>query len=105
MGFLGIGSWEILLILVLALIILGPGKLTDFARILGKTMRAVKKASFDLTQAVTKELEVIKNEPPASQSQKDSSIKPEEAPPAIKETNAPSQDNQPAKPGEASSTK
>ena len=57
MGFFGIGTWEILLILVLALIIWGPGKLPEIARTMGKTMRALKKASFDLTNAVTKEVE------------------------------------------------
>jgi Tat protein translocase TatB subunit len=57
MGFLGIGPWEILLILILALIVLGPGKLTDFARILGKTVRAIRKYSADLTTTVTRELD------------------------------------------------
>ena len=66
MGFLGIGSWEILLILVLGLIILGPGKLTDFARTLGKTVRAIRKARADLTTAVTREIEEARKEPPES---------------------------------------
>ena len=57
MGLFGIGSWEILLVLVVALIIFGPGKLPEIARTLGKTVRALKKASFDLTSAVTKEIE------------------------------------------------
>ncbi len=57
MGFLGIGPWEILLILILALIVLGPGKLTSFARTLGKTVRAIRKYSTDLTTTVTRELD------------------------------------------------
>ncbi len=57
MGFFGIGTGEILLILVLALIIWGPGKLPEIARTLGKTVRTLRKASFDLTNAVTKEIE------------------------------------------------
>jgi len=57
MGFFGIGTWEILLILVLALIVWGPGKLPEIARTMGKTVRALRKASFDLTNAVTKEIE------------------------------------------------
>ena len=57
MGFFGIGTWEVLLILVLALIIWGPGKLPEIARTLGKAVRALRKASFDLTNAVTKEVE------------------------------------------------
>ena len=64
MGFLGIGPWEILLIIILALIVLGPGKLTDFARTLGKTVRAIRKYSTDLTTAVTRELDSTKEELP-----------------------------------------
>jgi Tat protein translocase TatB subunit len=64
MGFLGIGPWEILLIVILALIVLGPGKLTDFAKTLGKTVRAIRKYSADLTTAVTRELDSSKEEPP-----------------------------------------
>lgn len=64
MGFLGIGPWEILLIIILALIVLGPGKLTDFARTLGKTIRAIRKYGTDLTTAVTRELDKAQEEPP-----------------------------------------
>ena len=60
MGFFGIGTWEILLILIVALIIWGPGKLPEIARKLGQTVRALRKASFDLTTAVTKELDITK---------------------------------------------
>ena len=69
MGFLGIGSWEILLIIVLALILLGPGKLTSFARTLGKTVRAIRKYSTDLTTAVTRELDSTPEEPPKEEKQ------------------------------------
>lgn len=69
MGFLGIGPWEILLIFILALIILGPGKLTDFAKSLGKMVRAIRKASADLTTAVTKELENTGDKPPSEEKQ------------------------------------
>lgn len=91
MGFLGIGSWEILLILILALIILGPGKLTEIARILGKTVRAIRKASTELTTAVTRELEASKNEPPPSHLKTESSIKVKETPPATSQAGVPGQ--------------
>ena len=103
MGFLGIGTWEILLILILALIILGPGKLTEFARTLGKTVRAIRKASTDLTTVVTRELEATQNEPPPSQP-KEGQAENGKAPSAISKSNSPSQDD-PTKPGEASATK
>lgn len=41
----GIGGAELLVILVLALIIFGPGKLPDVGRALGRTIREFKKAS------------------------------------------------------------
>ena len=64
MDFLGIGGWEILLILIIALIVLGPGKIVDFARSMGKMVRAFKKATSDLTTQITKEMEEQKKEHP-----------------------------------------
>ena len=57
MGFFDIGLWEILLILVIALIIWGPGKLPEIARLLGRVLHNLRKASFDLTSQLTKEIE------------------------------------------------
>ncbi len=54
---LGIGIGEILLILLVALIIWGPQRLPEIARTLGKVMRVLRKASFDLTNTVTREIE------------------------------------------------
>jgi Tat protein translocase TatB subunit len=103
MGFLGIGTWEILLILILALIILGPGKLTDVARTLGRMVRAIRKASADLTTAVTRELETKENEPP-SQPKEAGRAETGKAPSAISKAGSPSQDDS-TKPGGASATK
>ena len=44
----GLGFGEILIILVLALILLGPTRLPDAAKQLGKTLREFKKATDDL---------------------------------------------------------
>ncbi len=66
MDFLGIGPGELILILILAVIFLGPGKIVDFARTLGKWMRAIKRAGNDFTTAVTREVEKIEKEPPPS---------------------------------------
>ena len=57
MDFFGIGFGEVLLVIILILIIWGPKRLPQIARTLGKTVRALKKASFDLTTQVTKELD------------------------------------------------
>jgi Sec-independent protein translocase protein TatA len=42
MDFFGIGPLEILLIFILALILLGPGKITEVARTLGKVVRTIR---------------------------------------------------------------
>ena len=96
MGFLGIGTWEILLILILALIILGPGKLTEFARTMGKMVRAIRKASADLTTAITREVDVTQNNTPPSQPTEREESK---APSTKNKTNKSSQGDQPTKPG------
>jgi Tat protein translocase TatB subunit len=57
MDFLGIGLWELLLILVVVLIVAGPGRIPGIARTLGKTVRAFKTASSKFTTAITSEIE------------------------------------------------
>ena len=57
MDFFGIGMGEILVIIVVALIIWGPGRIVEIGRTLGKIVRTLRKASFDLTAQVTKELD------------------------------------------------
>ena len=72
MGFLDMGPLEILLILIVALIIWGPGKIPEIARTLGKTARAFKKATFDITTAVTKEIDIEEKARPSQPSAKGS---------------------------------
>lgn len=57
MDFFDIGMGEILLILVIALIIWGPGRIAEISRTLGKMVRSLRKVSSDLTAQVTRELE------------------------------------------------
>ena len=57
MDFLGLGWGEILMIIIVALIIWGPGRITEIARSLGKTVRAFRKAASDMTAEVTRELD------------------------------------------------
>ncbi len=66
MDFLGIGPGELILILILAIIFLGPAKIVDFSRTLGKWVRAIKRTGNDFTAAVTREIEKTGNEPPPS---------------------------------------
>jgi sec-independent protein translocase protein TatB len=56
--FLGIGMWELLLILVVALIVVGPEKIPEIAQKTGKVMRALKKTTSDLMAEVNREIEI-----------------------------------------------
>ncbi len=56
MDFFGIGMGEILLILIIAMVIWGPGRVVEIGRTLGKIAHTLRKASSDLTAQVTKEL-------------------------------------------------
>jgi sec-independent protein translocase protein TatA len=47
-----IGPFELLIVLVLALLILGPGKLPEVGNALGRTIREFRKASTDVEEAV-----------------------------------------------------
>jgi sec-independent protein translocase protein TatA len=62
MDFLGIGWEEVLLILIVALLLWGPGRIVEISRTLGKTVRAFKKAAGEFTTQVGKELEEQKKE-------------------------------------------
>lgn len=51
MPFPNIGPGELILILIIALVVLGPGKLPDVAASLGKSLREFRKAATDVTDA------------------------------------------------------
>ena len=51
MPFPNIGPGELILILIIALVVLGPGKLPDVAASLGKSVREFRKAASDVTEA------------------------------------------------------
>jgi len=60
MNFGGIGGGELLIILIIALIVFGPKRLTEVASSLGKALREFRKMSQDLTAELQKEIEVTK---------------------------------------------
>jgi Tat protein translocase TatB subunit len=60
----GIGMPELLVILGLALLLIGPKKLPQLAKSLGKTMGELRKASDDLKDTISEEIEPIKDEIP-----------------------------------------
>lgn len=57
MDFLGIGGWEILLIMIVALVLWGPGRLVEIARTMGKIASNLRKITSELTNQISKELD------------------------------------------------
>jgi sec-independent protein translocase protein TatB len=57
MNFLNIGTGELLLVFVIALIVVGPRRLPEIVRNLGKIMNDLRKMSQELTTQITQELE------------------------------------------------
>ena len=51
MGLPSIGPGELILILIIALVVLGPGKLPDVAQSLGRSIREFRKAATDVSDA------------------------------------------------------
>ncbi len=57
MTFLGMGPLEVMVILVVAFIVLGPQRMMDAARLLGKVTREVRRMSQGLTDALDETIE------------------------------------------------
>jgi len=56
----GIGTQELILIFLVALIFLGPKKIPEIAKSLGKAVREFRRASSELKEEIEKEIEDIK---------------------------------------------
>ena len=54
----GIGTSEVLIILLIALIILGPKELPKIARTLGRTIREFQRATDELKHTIDSEIEI-----------------------------------------------
>ncbi|SHK45265.1 sec-independent protein translocase protein TatA [Selenomonas ruminantium] len=65
----GIGVPELILILVVGLVVFGPGKLPEMARTLGKGIREFKKATNAFSQAINAPLETPVQQQAAQQPQ------------------------------------
>ena len=85
MGFLDMGTLEILLILVVALIIWGPDKIPGIARTLGNVLRNLRKATTDFTATLTKELTAEEKDKPSQQKAATSSTTRESPEKGVKE--------------------
>ena len=61
-----IGPLELVIILVIALVVIGPGKLPDVGSALGKSIREFRKASTDVQEAVRVDTSPLPQTPPAA---------------------------------------
>ena len=62
MDFFGIGFWEIIFILLIALLIFGPSRLPEIARTLGGVMRKFKLAFDQVTLEMKEESAAVKKD-------------------------------------------
>lgn len=58
----GIGMPELIIILVLALIVMGPKKLPEMARSLGKGLAEFKRASSEMAQSIEEEAVAVEQQ-------------------------------------------
>jgi len=61
-----IGAPELIIILVIALLVLGPGKLPEVGASIGKSLREFRKASSDVQEATNIDLSVTPTAPAAA---------------------------------------
>lgn len=64
MSFLGMGTLEILVIALIAFIFLGPERLVNVARMLGKLTGEIRRMTRDLPDLIVDEAELKRNERP-----------------------------------------
>lgn len=85
----GIGMTEMIVILVIALVVLGPKKLPELARSLGKSLAELRRASTDLRREFSDLGEDARIEPPPRAQRETGRAAPGEAPAAPDEAPAP----------------
>ena len=76
----GIGSTELLVILVVALIVIGPSKLPDLMKTLGKGMAEFRRMSSDVKSTLEAEVDRADREQKQAEAQKQ--LRPENGPAA-----------------------
>jgi Sec-independent protein translocase protein TatA len=56
--FSSVGSQEILMILLVAVIVIGPVKIVNFGKTIGKVSRSIKQTTNEISNNLTKEIEL-----------------------------------------------
>ena len=71
MTFLGMGPLEVMIILLVAFIVLGPQRMMDAAKLLGKATREVRRMSQGLTDALDETMEEPRVHRPGGRTDRD----------------------------------
>jgi sec-independent protein translocase protein TatB len=96
-NFLGMGPMELMLILVLALIVFGPGKLPEIAGQVGKAVRDVRRATTELSGEFNRTLSLELEEKKEAEAAATAPVAPAPAPlPAVTPLPVPVPDAEPA---------
>ena len=61
MDFFGIGPLELLLILIILMVVVGPEKIPDIARRMGRAVRAFRGATTQITREIEKEMKSVQD--------------------------------------------
>ena len=88
----GIGMPELMVILVVALIVLGPSRLPEIARALGKGLAEFRRATSDINDEIRKAQRVIEDEARAVEATRREAARDPVLPPAPTRAAAPASD-------------
>ncbi len=88
MNFLGMGPGELMIVMILALIVFGPGKLPEIGQGLGKAIKEFRKATSQITDEFTRELQIDTppQEPRRAEPAAPEQSRQDEAPAAVAQT-------------------
>lgn len=75
-----LGAPELIIILVIALLVIGPGKLPDVGQALGKSIREFRKASSDIQESVRVDTEALPPQAASAQAIPAAPVQPVAAP-------------------------
>jgi sec-independent protein translocase protein TatB len=61
-NFLNVGSWELILILIIAILVVGPERMVEMARSFGRISRQLRKMSHEFTSTIQAEISATERE-------------------------------------------
>ena len=62
MDFLNVGPWELVVVLIIAILVAGPQRMVEIARSLGRVSRQLRSLSTEFTAALQSEIRAVEQE-------------------------------------------